>query len=135
MTAAAVGSAEPQGVVEVPVDALGVVATGVESVEVRVVSRDRAQVLGSVELTLGINGVAVQADGDGAAAVVVGESVPAVPAARAGESPDGEPDVARRHCAHRADGLVNGLSGGAYLAYRLRSARTEGVPPWPVDHS
>ena len=53
----AVCSSEPEGVIEVTVDAFGVIATRVETVEVGVVGWDRAQVLGAVELTLLIVGV------------------------------------------------------------------------------
>jgi hypothetical protein len=65
VAADAVGSAQPQGVVEVAVDAPGVVAARVEPVEVGVTDRDRAQVLGAVEVALRIVGVAVEPDGDG----------------------------------------------------------------------
>ena len=54
-----VGSAEPQGVVEVPVDGLGIVSTGVQSGEVGVVGRDWSHVLGPVETAFVVLGVAV----------------------------------------------------------------------------
>ena len=75
-----VGSAEPEGVVEGPVDGLGVVASPVEGGEVGVRWWDRADVLGAVELARLVIGVAVESDGDGAAAEVLGESVVVVPA-------------------------------------------------------
>ena len=76
----AVCSSEPEGVVKVAVDAFGVVATGVETVEVRVVGWDRSQVLGAVELALLVVGVAVQSDGDDTTTVLGRESVVVIPA-------------------------------------------------------
>ena len=63
-----VGSAQPQGVVEGPVDGLGVAPTPVEPLEVRIGCSDGSDVLGAVEPSALVVGVAVQADGDGAAA-------------------------------------------------------------------
>ena len=76
----AVGAAEPEGVVEVAVDGLGVVAAGVEPFEVGVAGRDGPDVLGAVELPGGVVGVAVEPDGDGLVVVAVGELVVVVPA-------------------------------------------------------
>ena len=45
-----VGPTQPEGVVEVPVDGFGVVASGVEGSEVGVVWRDRPDVLCAVTL-------------------------------------------------------------------------------------
>jgi hypothetical protein len=70
----AVGPAEPHGVVEVPVDGLGVIAAGEETLEVRVARRDRSEVLGPVELSGDVLVIAMKSDGDGAA-VVVGKLV------------------------------------------------------------
>ena len=47
-----VGPAEPEAVVEVTVDALGIVATPVQPLEVRIPRGDRPDVLGPVELPL-----------------------------------------------------------------------------------
>ena len=58
----------------------GVVAAGVEAGEVGVGGRDGPDVLGAVELPGGVVGVAVEPDGDGLAAVAVGEAVVVVPA-------------------------------------------------------
>ena len=68
VAADAVGSAQPEGVVEMTVDAFGVVPTPVEAVEVGIVGRDWAQVFGSVELALRVVGVAVETNGDRATA-------------------------------------------------------------------
>ena len=73
-------SSEPQSVVEVTVDALGVVAPLVERLEVRITRRDLTDVLGPVELPLPILVVRVQPDGDGAATEAFGQSVVVVPA-------------------------------------------------------
>ena len=76
-----VGPAEEEGVVEAPVDGLGVVALAEQPVEVGVGRGDRADVLGPVELAAGVLVVAVEPDGDGPAggeAVVVVPAVPAV---------------------------------------------------------
>ena len=59
---------------------LGVVAAAVEPLEVGVARRDRPDVLGAVELPLRVFVVAVEPDGDRAAAEVVGELVVVVPA-------------------------------------------------------
>ena len=45
-----VGSPQPQRVIQVPVDALGVVTSSVEDLEVGITWRDLAHVLGTVEL-------------------------------------------------------------------------------------
>ena len=79
----AVGAAEPEGVVEVAVDGLGVVAARVEPLEVGVAGRDGPEVLGAVELAGGVVVVAVEPDGDGLVAVAVGELVVVVPAVAA----------------------------------------------------
>jgi hypothetical protein len=78
-----VGSPEVEGVVEVAVDALGVVAPGVEPLEVGVGRGDGSEVLGAVELAGGVVVVAVEPHGEGAAAVAVGELVVVVPAVAA----------------------------------------------------
>ena len=78
-----VGSAKPEGVVECPVDGLGVVASGVQRPERRVGGRDGSDVLGPVELPHAVFVVAVEADDDDAAAEVVGQPVVVVPAKRA----------------------------------------------------
>jgi hypothetical protein len=75
-----VGSSEPEGVVEGPVDGFGVVASPVEPGEVRVGDGDGSDVLGAVEPALFVGGVVVEADGDGPCAEVVGEPVVVVPA-------------------------------------------------------
>lgn len=62
-----VGSAEEAGVVEVAVDALGVVALPEQAGEVGVAGRNGREVLGPVEAPIGVGVVAVEADGDGAA--------------------------------------------------------------------
>ena len=67
-----VGPAEEQGVVEATVDGLGVVALAEQPVEVRILGRDRPDVLGPVEPPAFVVVVAVEPDGDGAA---VGEAV------------------------------------------------------------
>ena len=54
-----VGSAEPQGVVEVSVDGLCVVSAGVQSGEVGVVGCDGSHVFGPVETASVVLGVAV----------------------------------------------------------------------------
>ena len=79
-----VGPAEEEGVVEVAVDGLGVVASPEQVGEVGVAGRDGPEVLGPVELAFGVLVVAVEADGDLAAAEVVGEGVFVVPAVGAG---------------------------------------------------
>jgi hypothetical protein len=76
----AVGAAEPHGVVEVAVDALGVVAAGEEPFEVGVVGRDGPEVLGPVQLARRVLVVAVEAHRDDLVAVAVGQLVVVVPA-------------------------------------------------------
>ena len=61
-----------RGVVEVAVDALGVVAAPVEPFEVTVAGWDRSHVLRAVEPPLAVVVVAKQANGDGSGAVVGG---------------------------------------------------------------
>ena len=58
----AVGSAEPHGVFEGPVDGLGVVSSAEELSEVGVVGRDGPDVLGAVELGGDVLGVLVEPD-------------------------------------------------------------------------
>ena len=58
----AVRAAKPESVVEVAVDALGVVASTVKAFEVRVAGRDRSHVLGAVELPCAVFVVAVRGD-------------------------------------------------------------------------
>ena len=79
-SAEAVGSSEPEGVFEGPVDRLGVVASAEQFGEAGVVGCDGSDVLGAVELAGGVVVVGVEADGDGAGAEVVGEPVVVVPA-------------------------------------------------------
>ena len=79
-----VGAAEPEGVVEVAVDALGVVAARVEPGEVRIGRRDDADVLGPVQVAVRVVGGAVKADRHDAPAKTVGEAVVVVPAVPAG---------------------------------------------------
>ena len=74
------GSAKPEGVVEVPVDALGIVAPLVERVEVRITGWDLTDVLGPVELALPILVVRVQSNRDDATAKAIGQAVVVVPA-------------------------------------------------------
>ena len=71
MAADAVGSPEPERVVQVTVDALGVVAAAVQTIEVGIAGWDGAQVLGPVELTSRVVSVTVQADRDGSAVVLL----------------------------------------------------------------
>jgi len=78
----AVGSAEPEGVVEVAVDAFGIVASPVEAFEIGVAVRDGAHVFGAVELACAVFVVAVQAHGHCPKAV--GDAVVVVPAVAAG---------------------------------------------------
>lgn len=80
LVADGVGSAEEERVVEGAVDALGVVASPVEALEVWVAGWDGSDVLGAVELALGVGVGSVESHGDGAAAEVVGELVVVVPA-------------------------------------------------------
>jgi len=74
------GSPQPERVVERPVDRLGVIASPVEPLELRVGRGDLTDVLGAVEFPLTVIGVAVEPDGDRSAAVAVGEPVGVVPA-------------------------------------------------------
>jgi hypothetical protein len=71
----AVSSAEPEGVVEVAVDGLGVVAARVEPGEVRIGGCDHTHVLGPVQLPGHIFRGAVEAHGDDPRAEVVGKPV------------------------------------------------------------
>ena len=82
LVADAVGSAEPEGVVEVPVDGFGVVASFVERGEVQVGHGDGSDVLGAVEPASGVFVGAVEPDGDGAGAEAWREAVTAHPATR-----------------------------------------------------
>ena len=82
----AVGPSQPEGVVEVAVDAFGVVASPLEDFEVGVAGWDLADVLGPVELALRVLRVRVESDGDDPAAEAVGEAVGVV-----GDSPDSVP--------------------------------------------
>ena len=68
-----VGASEPERVVELTVDALGVVATRVEPAEVIVVGRDRPEVLGPVQLARRVRVVAVQSHGDRSGAILAGQ--------------------------------------------------------------
>ena len=61
----AVGSSEPEGVFEVAVDRLGVVAAGKSRAKSGSDGRDGPDVLGPVELAGRVVGVAVEPDGDG----------------------------------------------------------------------
>jgi len=79
-----VGPAEEERVIESPVDGLGVVAPTEKIGEDRVGGCDRPEVLGPVQLPLGVLVVAVQTNGDGAAAKVLGQGVLVVPTKRAG---------------------------------------------------
>jgi hypothetical protein len=74
-----VGSAEPQGVVEVSVDGLGVVSAGVQSGEVGVVGGDGSHVLGPVEAPFVVFGVAVKPNSDRACTGPGREAVVVVP--------------------------------------------------------
>ena len=56
----AVGAVEPEGVLEVPVDGLGVVTSRVEILEVRVIGWDGSDVLGAVEPAPGVAVVLVE---------------------------------------------------------------------------
>jgi len=80
VVAEAVGSAEPEGVVEVAVDAFAVVATRIEATKVGVGCGDGSDVLAPVQLPLCVLGGAVESDGHDPAAETVGESVVVVPA-------------------------------------------------------
>ena len=71
---------QPQRVVEMPVDALRIIPTLVERLEVRVTGWDLTDVLGPVELALPILVVRVQPDGDCPAAEALGQPVVVVPA-------------------------------------------------------
>jgi hypothetical protein len=73
VVADAVSAAEPEGGVEVAVDALGVVAPCVELREVWVRWRDDADVFGPVELPRRVLGCAVEPDSDDTAAEPDGE--------------------------------------------------------------
>ena len=79
-----VGPPREEGVVETAVDGFGVVAAAEEVGEHRIGRGDGPEVLGPVELPLGVFVVAVEADGDGAAAEVLGQGVLVVPAVGAG---------------------------------------------------
>src|SRR5947208_5846283 len=79
----AVGAAQPEGVIQVAVDALGVIATGVEPGEVGVGGRDDADVLGPVQLAGCVLGGSVEPQRDDAGAEVVGEAIVVVPAVAA----------------------------------------------------
>ena len=68
----AVCSTEPERVVEVTVDALCVVATAVQALEVAIAGRDRSYVLRAVELSLAIVAVAVEATPPGPTTPSVG---------------------------------------------------------------
>ena len=83
LVADAVGSAEPEGVVEVAVDGFGVVASFVERGEVRIGCGDGSDVLGAVEPASGVFVGAVEPDGDGAFAEAWREAVVVVPAVAA----------------------------------------------------
>lgn len=73
LVADGVCASEEEGVVEGPVDALGVVASTVEPCEVRVAWGDGSDVLGAVELASGVVVGGVEPDGDGPAAQLVGQ--------------------------------------------------------------
>jgi hypothetical protein len=70
---------QPQGVIEGPVDRLGIVATPVQPIEVRICCWDRSDVLGPVELASNVVFGRVQPHRDDAAAEIVGELVVVVP--------------------------------------------------------
>jgi hypothetical protein len=74
-----VGPPEPEGVVEVAVDGLGVVTSGVEPSEIGICWWDGSDVLGAVEAPSLVFVVGVESDGDGSAVGPVGESVVVVP--------------------------------------------------------
>jgi hypothetical protein len=80
VVADAVGAPEPECVVEVAVDRLGVVAAGVKAREVRVGGGDGSDVFGSVQLPCDVVGGAVESDSDDSRSEVLGESVVVVPA-------------------------------------------------------
>lgn len=80
----AVCPTQPDGVVEVTVDAFGVVAAPVEPFEVGITGRDRPHVLGAIELALAVLIITVETDRDHGAAVVGRESVVILPAEGAG---------------------------------------------------
>ncbi len=69
------GSPKPQCVVEVPVDALGVVAWPVQRFAVRIAGWDLTDVLGPVELALLVVVVAVRPDRDDPADNALGKPV------------------------------------------------------------
>ena len=83
------GSAEPEGVFDVPVDGFGVVAATERPAKSGSVGWDGPDVLGPVELPRGVVGVAVEPDGDGGSGTV-GELVVVVPTT-AIESPSARP--------------------------------------------
>jgi hypothetical protein len=73
-------TAEVESVVEIAVDRLGIVATWVEPGEVGVRRRDGSEVLSAVEFASSVGVVAVEATGQRAGAVALGELVVVVPA-------------------------------------------------------
>ena len=108
-----VGSTEVEGVVEGPVDGLGVVALAEQGVEVRVGRRDGSDVLCPVQPAALVLVVAVEADGDLAA---VGEPVVVVPAIEA----------ALVERAVRADPGQRDEGGCCVVGWRGASARPRG---------
>ena len=79
----AVCTTQPQRVVEVPVDALRVVASPVQHFEVRITRRDLADVLRPIELALRILRVRMQPHRHHSPTQTVGQSVVVVPTERA----------------------------------------------------
>jgi len=70
MLADAVRAPEPEAVVNMSINALSIVATAVETVEVRVAGRYRPDVFRSVKPSFGVFVVSVEADGDHAPTVL-----------------------------------------------------------------
>src|SRR5690349_5605601 len=105
----AVCASEPECVLEGAVDAFGVVASGIEPVEVGVSGRDGAYVFRPVEFAPLVFVVAVQAYGDRAAAVVLGEFVVVVPTVAAALVAV----AVRAHASQWREGEVAGVGEGA----------------------
>jgi hypothetical protein len=117
--AEAMRPAEPEAVVEAAVDALCIVPSRVEPLEVRIVWRDRPEVLSAIQLAVGICGRAVEPHGDRAAAVVLGEAVVVVPAEGATASGVAVgPDASLWHEVHLAG--VGGLTDSERAVARVQ---------------